>query len=321
MKITLKFVLLLILVNIKLLSQQDSIVIIFGGDCTFANHFEKFVKDDFGYPFKNLNELREADISMVNLENPVSDKGKIIEKEFNFRMQPKYLQVLIDGGIDIVTQANNHVFDYGEEALFDSMRLLESVGSKYVGIGKYITEARTPVIFKIKNKKIAFLGYFGSGAWYPATKSSPGTAPRLKNYIKEDISKLKDSVDFIIVNYHWGEEREEYPNEYQKDLAHFTINSGANLVIGHHPHVLQGIEKYNDGIIVYSLGNFIFGGNSKKDYDTMLFKITLVDNKIIPQILPVRIKDWQPSLMDGQEREDIIKKVKKLSLIFNNSIF
>jgi poly-gamma-glutamate capsule biosynthesis protein CapA/YwtB (metallophosphatase superfamily) len=321
MRTILKLFYSIIFLNINLFAQPDSIIIVFGGDCTLSGHFEDYVKENYSYPFKKLNTLRIADIAMVNLENPISVRGKIIEKEFNFRMHPKYISILKDGGIDIVTSANNHVFDYGEDALYDTMRFLDSAGIKFVGIGKNIHDAREPVIFTVKNKKIAFLGYFGNGDWYPATKSNPGTAPRSKAFIEEDIKKLKGTVDYVIVNFHWGEESEEYPDEYQKDLAHFTIDAGADLIIGHHPHVLQGIEKYNKGIIAYSLGNFIFGGNGRKDYNSMLFKIKIIDDKIIPEILPIRIKNWQPYLLEGNDKEIIVKKVKKLSEIFINSIF
>lgn len=314
--------LFLIFYSFGLLSAQpDSVIIIFGGDCTFANHFEKFVKNDFTYPFAKLDILRKADIAMVNLENPISKQGTIIEKEFNFRMHPDYVNILLDGGIDIVTAANNHIFDYGPEALFDTMEYLDNAGIRFVGIGKNIDEARKPVIVTVKGIKIGFLGYFGSGLWHPATKSNPGTAPRLKKFISEDVSKLKKETDFVIVNYHWGEESKEYPADYQTDIARFTITSGADVVIGHHPHVLQGVEKYKHGYIAYSLGNFIFGGNSRNDYTSMLLKIMISEKKIYPEIIPIRVINWQPFLLEGKDREKIIEKVKKLSLIFKESIF
>lgn len=311
--------LLFILIPDYFYSQVDTITIIFGGDCTLAYHFENFVRDDFKYPFKNLDILRNADISMINLENPISIKGTKIEKEFNFRMHPKYLNSLLDGGIDIVSLANNHVYDYGEEALFDTMKYLDSCDIKYVGIGKDLTDARKPVIFTVKNKKIAFLSYSGSS--FAANYKKSGSAPRNKKIIYEDLKKLKGIVDYIIINYHWGEEKEEYPNEYQKDLAHFTIDSGADLVIGHHPHVLQGIERYKNGVIVYSLGNFIFGGNNRRKYETILFEVKIINSKILYNVIPLIITNWQALIPDDNQKNIIINKVKQLSSIFKESIF
>jgi poly-gamma-glutamate synthesis protein (capsule biosynthesis protein) len=304
-------------------SQNNSVVLYFGGDCTLANNFENYVQDKFEYPFEKLKWFSDADISMVNLENPISLRGKIIPKKFNFRMHPKYLKVLQSAGIDIVTCANNHSYDYGKEALFDTMHYLDSAGIKYIGIGKNLSEARKPVIFNVKNIKIGFLGYHGSGDWYPVSQKTAGVLPRSEKYIKEDIDFLRktEKVDYVIVNFHWGKEGSHMADGYQQNLGHFTIDAGADIVIGHHPHVLQGIEKYKNGIIVYSLGNFIFGGNSRREYNTMIFKLTISGGDLIPEVVPIHVSCWQPFALDGKEKEKVLSEIKSYSKIFKKTIF
>jgi len=300
--------------------QGGEIVLNFAGDCTFAGHFESFVGDSLEYPFAKLKWFSEADISMVNLENPITTRGSKVLKEFNFRMHPKYRQILLNGGVDIVTIANNHTLDYGAEGMYDTIHYLDSVGVKHVGGGRNLAEARRPVIIEVKGKKIGFLGYFGGG-WHSATEKRAGIAPRWENYVIEDVNKLRQEADFVVVNFHWGDEKQHYPNEQQKRLAHKTIEAGADLVIGHHPHVLQGIEKYKHGIIAYSLGNFIFGGNRRREYDTIVLQIRIAHNQMMPTVIPIHVSNWQPYRLEGSEGDRVIQQVKECSRIFKQSIF
>jgi poly-gamma-glutamate capsule biosynthesis protein CapA/YwtB (metallophosphatase superfamily) len=324
MKQRIIFFLIIFLFQTKnIFPQSNPIVLYFGGDCTFANHFDNCVQDRFEYPFQKIKWFSESDISMVNLENPVSLRGSIIPKKFNFRMNPKYLTVLQNAGVKIVTCANNHSFDFGKVALFDTMNYLDSIGIKYVGIGKNLNDARKPVVFNIKGKKIGFLGYHGGGDWYPASEKSPGVIPRNEKIIKEDIEYLRniEKVDIVIVNYHWGKEGSHIADGYQVNLGHFTIDAGADVVIGHHPHVLQGVEKYKSGFIVYSLGNFIFGGNSRREYDTMIFKLTISNNILYPDIIPIHVSSWQAFALEGKSKEKVLSDIKSYSKIFKKTLF
>ena len=303
------------------------VIIYFAGDVTFANHFEKHVSKNFSYPFKRLKWFADADITMVNLENPLTTRGAPVPKQFNFRALPEYVNVLQDGGIDIVTLANNHIYDYSDEGLFDTIAFLDSSGIKHVGAGKNITEAREPVIFNVKGITIGFLGYYGMGRHsdsHPAGKEKAGTALRSLKYIKEDVQILKDSVDLVVVNFHWGEEKENYPGKSQIQFAHKVIDYGADLIIGHHPHVLQGVERYKDRIIAYSLGNFIFGGNSRKTYKSAIFKVTVNVNNVKDyqtEIIPIQVDYWQPFRLEGEAGNKVIQDVKKYSSIFKENIF
>ncbi len=304
-----------------------NILIYFGGDVTFANHFERYVKDNYEYSFKKLSWFSQADISMINLENPLTDRGTAVEKQYNFRAMPAYSQILKLGGIDIVTIANNHIYDYSEQGLFDTIFHLDSSGIKHVGAGKNLYDARLPAIFDIKGIKIGFLAYYGlrkHSDSYPAQPNSPGTALRKLEYIEEDIRILKKSVDFVIINFHWGLEKENYPGEDQIEFAHKVVDYGADLIIGHHPHVLQGIELYKGKIIAYSLGNFIFGGNSRKTYQTTILGAELKTcgiNSYGIKIIPIQVDYWQPYKLNKTDSLKIIYELKEYSSFFKESIF
>lgn len=300
-------------------SDSSTVILNFAGDVTFANHFEYYVGNRWNYPFEKFPEFSKADLSIVNLENPLTRRGIPSEKQFNFKARPEYVQVLTAGGIDIVNLANNHIYDYSEQGLFDTIDYLDQAGIRHMGAGKNKTLARKPVVLKIKGVRIAFLGYYGlrkhSGS-HPATADSAGTALRNLSYIKQDIKTIRDSVDVVIVTFHWGIEKEHVPETDQIYFAHKTIQYGADLIVGHHPHVLQGIEKYRNGLIVYSLGNFIFGGNSRKHEKTAVLQIKInSDLKKITsyKMLPVQVDYWQPRLLYGNQKQALLDSLAKYS--------
>ncbi len=295
--------------------QKEEIIINFAGDTTLAWFFEEFVKDNFDYPFALFPDFQQADITMLNLENPVTTRGKKVPKQFNFRMPPKYIQVLIKGGVDIVNLANNHVGDYGLQGILDTLHFLDAAGIKHVGAGENLQAARNPVVFSVRQKKIGFLGYFG-GKDYAATTGKPGTSPCYEQYIREDIQKLKQKADVVVVNFHWGVEKAHYPGPEQVRLAHQAIDAGADLIIGHHPHVLQGIERYKNGVVVYSLGNFIFGGNSRREHDTIVFQLIIKGEQKQYALIPVRVKNWQPYRLDSKEGGGVIASLQDYSKYF-----
>lgn len=304
---------------------DSNIVLYFSGDVTLANHFENHVGDDIPYAFARLKWFSEADISMVNLENPLTNAGEAVEKKFTFRARPDYVEILKDGGVDIVTLANNHIYDFGADGLLNTLNILDQRNIHFVGAGRDINEARHPVIFYIKGLRIAYFAYYGTHKHsdsYPASPDSAGTALRQLPIIKEDILKFRNSVDFIIINFHWGTEKAEVPGEDQVYFAHQVIDYGADVIVGHHPHVLQGIEIYKNKVIAYSLGNFIFGGNSRSYYDTVVLKIKLSGrDSINTSIIPVGVNYWQPEILSGEKKKSVMESVKELSAQFEQSIF
>ena len=208
------------------------------------------------------------DIFMVNQEFPFSDRGTAAaDKQYTFRLPPEKVSMFHELGIDIVSLANNHAMDFGREALLDTCDTLDKAGIYRVGAGKNLDEAKKAEILTVKGKKIGFLGasrVIPEGSW-GATSS---TAGMLTTYdpavLLEEIEKTKQECDYLVVYVHWGIERHDRPEEYQRTLGQQYIDAGADLVIGSHPHVLQGIEYYKGKPIVYSLGNFVFGSSIPK---------------------------------------------------------
>lgn len=303
---------------------EDTIVLNFTGDVTLSNHFEYHVKSDYNYAFKNLKWFSQADISMVNFENPLTTRGEKSEKKFNFRARPDYVKVLLAGGVDIVTLANNHIYDYGQIGLEDTIEYLKKAGIKYVGAGRNEREARHPVIYYIKGKRIAFFGYYGTGKHsnsHPATADSAGTAMRSLSWIKKDIKAFREKVDYIIVNFHWGDEKATYPSPGQIDFAHKVIDYGADVIVGHHPHVLQGVELYKGKVIAYSLGNFIFGGNSRRYEQTAILQVKIKRDTVLAEMIPIEVKAWQPQRLTGVAAHALTDSLKTRSSIFKYSVF
>ncbi|MBD3223608.1 MAG: hypothetical protein GF313_02695 [Caldithrix sp.] len=315
------------LVHIGPIKAENPIVLHFAGDVTLANHFERFVDDDYDYPFRKFKWFADADISMINLENPLTLNGSPREKLFNFKALPQYVKTLKAGGVDIVTLANNHIYDFSELGLRNTLTALDEVNIKYVGAGRNLKEARKPVIFTIDGIHIAYLAYYGLGKHsnsQPAETYASGTAMRSLQFIREDIRSLRKNVDFIIINFHWGLEKQNIPQESQIWFAHQVIDYGADLIIGHHPHVLQGIELYNNRIIAYSLGNFIFGGNSRTYEETAVLSIKIDPQQIIPyqtEVQPVIVDHWQPRKADEHATVQVMDSLRTYSSVFAQSIF
>lgn len=233
------------------------------GDCTLeGNRFQSLCGDDMGYPFENVREYFENDdATIANLECNFSDALLSSGSLFHFKAPTENADMLVSGGIDFVTTANNHIMDYGQRGLDDTLSALDERGIAY-GI-----DGQSVVFTTESGLKLGI--YCGYGGFMIS-----------ETQIKEAIDKLKaDGAEYIICALHWGVEGAYRPNAYQKNLAHAAIDAGADLVYGSHPHVLQPTEEYGGGLILYSLGNFSFGGNSfPRDYDSVIVQLTLCRN-------------------------------------------
>jgi poly-gamma-glutamate capsule biosynthesis protein CapA/YwtB (metallophosphatase superfamily) len=300
----------------KAQNSDPSVSLIFGGDVTLTDAYTDKVGKNQQWAFSQLEEFRQADISMVNLEAPFTSATQMLPgKKFNFKAPVENVQALQTGGIDIVNLANNHAMDYQRAGLLETTQTLKKAGIQSVGAGEDIKAARRPVIMDVKGKKVAYLGYYDADL-HAATEKSAGTNPRHNDRIASDIKALRGQVDWIVVNYHWGEELAKYPGDWQIDLARFTVDQGADLVVGHHPHVLQGAEVYKGRPIVYSLGNFIFGGNSTSDYDTAALKVSLKEEQMRVEFLPVQVRGYQARVVNGQSGQQILGQITSVSDIF-----
>jgi poly-gamma-glutamate capsule biosynthesis protein CapA/YwtB (metallophosphatase superfamily) len=302
---------------------SSAIVMRFAGDCLLGAHYEAAAAKDPGMAFKGFDLFRTADITVVNLENPITTRGTKITKPFNFRMHPRFVPVLTGAGIGVVSIANNHVFDYGEQGLLDTFSYLDSAGIRYVGAGRTRADAHRPYFFTRNGKNIAILAYYGGGEARAATERLAGVARRELGAINADVRALRtaDRNMYIVVILHWGTEKAETPDPVQQRFARALIDAGVDAVIGHHPHVLQGIERYRKGVIVYSLGNFLFGGNGRHTYDTGVFEITLAANGPSFRFIPVGVRNWHLTVLSGNDADRVTNKVRALSNIFPTSMF
>ncbi len=249
--------------------EDGPVRLVFAGDVYLSDHVLSAYEaagSIRGVVDQALADVIEAgDVFMVNQEFPFSDRGtQAPDKQFTFRLPPERVSLLQEMGIDIVTLANNHALDYGTDALLDTCRTLDEAGIARVGAGETIDAAKKPVFREIKGKTIGFLGatrVIPETSWNAGTQSPGMLATYDPSILLQAIKETRPLCDYLVVYVHWGIEREEYPEEYQSTLGQQYIDAGADLVVGSHPHVLQGIEYYKGKPIVYSLGNFVFGSS------------------------------------------------------------
>ncbi len=263
---------------------------------------------DMGYFLRNVRAyFASDDLTVVNLEGALTDRGNRQDKTYAFRGDPSYVQILTEGSVEAVTLANNHSRDYGEISMTDTQKHLDDAGIHWV-------EGLHTKVLDVSGVKVGLIGINGL--------NSAAT-----NQLSKAMEQVKaEQADIIMLQVHWGIESEYRPTQMQRDLAHQAIDLGADMVIGHHPHVLQGLEEYKGRMIVYSLGNFCFGGNQNpRDKDTMLYRqtFTMRDGEIVDwtnyQVIPCLItstperNNYQPTPASGEEKKRISEKIQELS--------
>ncbi len=309
--------------------EEFAVSLIAVGDVMIGGHVKEFTDQfGFGYPFEITRViLAGADLTFCNLEGPLSTKGiKEENKEFAFRTNPKAAEGLANAGFDVVSLANNHIMDYGQDALFETIAHLEKNNIKGIGAGKDLSSSRKPALFEVNGVTIAFLAYaFTFPLHFYAEPDKPGSAPGVSEFIERDIKKAKKKNDIVIVSFHWGAELMTEPKEYQIKIGHSAIDWGATIVLGHHPHILQGIELYNNGLIAYSLGNFALGSYSKNVKDGMILSIRFNKAGVSEaKIIPISVYNidvlFQPKVLKGDEAKRVIDNLKEISRIFNTEI-
>lgn len=283
------------------------ITLLFVGDIMLSRLIGDIMaqNNDWRYPFLETAEfLKNADIAFGNLEGPISARGTKVGSIYSFRSDPRAIEGLLYAGFDVLSIANNHIWDYGANAVWDTISILEKSGIGVVGGGINYPEAHQPFIKDIDNTKIAFLGYTNL---IPLSVGSKTSKPAIAYFDIDqaiaDIKEARKKADLIVVSLHWGNEYETTQNTNQKKVARALIDAGAQLIIGHHPHVVQLVEEYNGGYIAYSLGNFVFDQNFSPDTKTgLVLKVTLKDKKI-SQVEKIRIAFtslYQPYLISSE---------------------
>ncbi len=308
----------------KIANPNDpTVTLMFGGDVNLSDQVSNLIKGNYKLPFAKMDEYRTADLAIVNLENPLTRSTlKSTTQPKKLTVDPNYVKVLTLGGVDLVNLANDHTIAYSQKSLVETIETLENAGIHSLGAGKTKEEARRPKIIEVKGQKIAYLNYYDTDI--KPTSGSVNINIRNNDRIASDIQKLRNQVDWIIVNYHWGVELSEYPGDWQMNIARMTIDQGADLVVGHHPKVLQGAEIYKGRPIVYSLGNFIFGDTSNQEsyYETAVLKVSLSSKpeKMKIEFLPVEVNQYQPQIVKGEKGKEILKHIAEISSVFHQPI-
>ncbi|OKP77929.1 capsule biosynthesis protein [Paenibacillus helianthi] len=302
-------------------SADDKVNLVFAGDILLDGFVgDQIAKYGVNFPFAKVAPvLKKADIAFANLETPVSVRGKVAEKTFAFRSKPTALAGLNYAGIDGVTVANNHILDFGQDAMLDTLVHLDKYKIGHTGAGKNINEAFRPFTQTVKGKKIAMLGVsrvLSSPSWY-AGKNRPGAASAYTpEPLMSAIQKSAKENDYTIVYIHWNNEFKDYPENYARKLAKQMIDSGADIIIGAHSHCLMGIEYYKHKPIYYSLGNFVFNRSTRggdKTLHSMLVNFEISDSGVNGRITPVKIIGGQPNFMGEAYNKDTINRMNQLS--------
>lgn len=302
----------------------DQVTITFAGDILFDENYAIMGKVSGNGNIANgivpslLTEMKSADIMMLNNEFPYSDRGTPLEdKKFTFRAKPTSVSFLNDMGVDIVSLANNHAYDYGETAFLDTMETLENAGITYVGAGRNLQEARRPVYYIINNMKIAIVAATQIEKLdHPDTKGATDSSAGVfrcwnGDNLLETVKEAKANSDFVIVYLHWGNENETPIDWAQEKQAPEVVEAGADLVIGAHPHCLQKIDVIQGVPVMYSLGNFWF---NSKTIDTGMIKITLDESGLQSyQFIPCIQTGSQTMLLQGEEKKRVIDYMQSLS--------
>lgn len=289
------------------------------GDCTLGTdeyfdydtslnaYYENYGADYFMANVKSI--FSKDDLTIANFEGTLTESTEREDKQFAFKAPASYANILTAGSVEAVNTANNHSHDYGEESFNDTLKALDTAN-----ILHFVYDETA--VTEVKGVKVGLVGIY-------ELNDHLGREEQLK----QNIAKVKqDGAQLIVVIFHWGNEKEEVPDENQKTLGHLAIDEGADLVCGHHPHVLQGIEEYKGKNIVYSLGNFCFGGNAyPSDMDTIIFQQTFtidqngVKDDNATNIIPCSISsdsdynNYQPTPAEGEEATRIMQKIQKRS--------
>ncbi len=323
-----KLFLLFSVILCSAIAGEKEITFLAVGDLNLAGWLVPIINEKGGgYPFRHLKSvLNSGDIVCANLEAPFVEKGSPAEKAFVFKVPPAFVTSLQAGNINLVALANNHIVDYGVEGIRSTKNALQSAGIKYAGAGETLAEAYRPALIEINGNRIAFFSYSMTlPKTFFATDSTGGTAyPEIK-IMTDSITIYAQRKWFVIVAFHWGKELQEIPDQYQVRMAHKVIDAGGSMVIGHHPHILQGVEVYRGKPVFYSLGNFIFASYSEHARRSMIVKavITPEDLKSV-ELVPINVYNkevvFSPRLLKGEERSNLLHHIQKISVELNHGI-
>ncbi len=293
------------------------------GDTLLGASAEKVLKKQgYDHAFEGSRHLyADADLIIANLEGPLTSGGKRFkDKKYTFRSNPRRVAAALQAaGINAVTLANNHSLDYGPEGLADTMQVLDVYSIAHFGAGEDLSAARTPYIREVEGVRIGMLAY---SLTYPeefwAGKKQAGTAFGYRESVVEDVEALKQQADIVLVVFHWGRESATKLRPYQVSLAHAAIDAGADVIIGHHPHIAQAVELYRGKPVLYSLGNYVFGSYSSRATYGLLAKLQFSGTKLERlALIPLDVNNFRvqfrPVPAAGTRLEKACENLQQLS--------
>ena len=312
-----------ILFTIDSLAQVDFCAV---GDVLLDRGVREVIEQEgITYPFEGVSEIiGKNDLALFNLECPLSydNDGFPINKRYSFRAEPEYAEGLKSTGFNIANIANNHTIDYGKRGFVKTIEVLKDHSIYPIGGGENQQKAFQPLLMEKDGETFAFFGnleFLLEGTVF--NKDQPYPAFGQIEKLCSEIQKINSSIDHIIVTFHWGQENSVIPTKGQISQAHKVIDAGADLVIGHHPHVLQTIETYKNKLILYSLGNFVFDNSQKLQKESVIFRCQFKNGELInPELVPVYINNCRPELASGQNTLEIFKHLNKVSEPFNTTL-
>lgn len=260
-------------------------------------------------------EMVNADMTMINNEFPFSTRGeKAPDKQYTFRVEPSYVSALLDMGVDVASLANNHALDFGQDALMDTFKTMDDAGIAYVGAGETKERAEEAIFVEAGGRKVGVLSasrVIPVVEWNIANRQPGLFCTYDSTRLVERIKEIESQCDYVVVFVHWGLEKKTHPEEYQRKLAKQYIDAGADLVVGNHSHVPQGIEYYKGVPIVYCLGNYIFNPNMT---DTYALKVNwTAEGDTVLQVLPVDTRNYLTGELKGDEAKAFYNYLQGIS--------
>jgi poly-gamma-glutamate capsule biosynthesis protein CapA/YwtB (metallophosphatase superfamily) len=302
--------------------QRRPITIAIGGDVHAENQVAELLESG-GNPLDGLGgTLRAADVAIVNLETAVGTSGTPAPKQFAFQAPATLLDALAAAGVDVVTLANNHALDYGVDGLLETIDRAEAAGLEVVGAGRDASEAYAPHYVDVEGRRVGIVGLtrvFPVPEW-AASSDRPGMASAYEPGLPLAIAAIEEArreSDWVVVTVHWGQERAPCPDDVQTQLARTFVDAGADVVAGHHPHVLQGVQRVDDAVVAYSLGNFVWYASTEESRTTGVFTVELTeDAEPAWGLVPALIDDTgspQPTVGDQAQSGRILGLVSDRS--------
>lgn len=309
--------------NIKIIDKTKENTISFVGDVSLADNWYIMPKYDernkgiYGILSEDtVKVMTDTDIMVINSEFTISDRGeKMPNKYYTFRASPKRIPIYNEMGADLLTLANNHVYDFGKDAFYDMLDSLNEYKIPYIGAGKNIDEAKKPYYFVLNGYKIAFINATRAEKYILTPEATENDGGVFRCYdpepLKELISEVKKGSDYVITLIHWGKEDSHELEQVQIDTSKIYIDAGADVIVGTHAHVLQGIDYYNHKPIIYNLGDFIFNDETK---DTGIFQIKLNDDgKMDYYFIPAKEENEYTKLLYDDEKQRVINNMNSWS--------